>query len=314
MKPIGKVPRGALGAALLAAALLTLILFGVSGISLTGASAAGAASQPFPVRASLPGEQETLALAEAYPGRIEGREVRDGEWALKVGERWFNWAGGRLLPAEDLARREEFVPLRFYSYYRGPRRRTEPSPEQTAALRERNRGGNADTRPRSDAFLDGLYGLSSETQAETVMAPVRFLGKTVRVHPLLAEPLARAEVSLRAAEAGDPALRDFIRGIAQIQGYHWREIAGTGRRSYHGYGAALDMVPRSYGGRFAYWRWAYDAGIEEWWSLPEGRIWTVPQTLVETMEAEGFVWGGKWLWYDTVHFEFRPEVLRMTVR
>jgi hypothetical protein len=23
----------------------------------------------------------------------------------------------------------------------------------------------------------------------------------------------------------------------------------------------------------------------------------------------GFIWGGKWLFFDTMHFEYRPEIL-----
>lgn len=317
MKSIGKAPlrRALTGAGLFAAALLGIGLFGAPGAPPEGTAAASWALKPTaaigPYPEAIPGERETLALAEAYPGRVPGRENRGGEWALLVGGRWFHWAGGRMLPTEDLGHREDFVPLRFYAYYRGPRRRPDPSPDQVEALRARNRGGNMDPRPRSDAFLDGLYGFSSEAEADRTMAEVDFLGKTVRVHPLLAQPLRRAERTIRAAQAGDPGLRDFIRNISQVQGYHWREIAGTERRSYHGYGTAVDIIPRSYEGRFAYWRWAFDAGIEEWWSIPDERIWPVPQAFVDAMESEGFVWGGKWLWFDTVHFEYRPEVLRL---
>ena len=30
---------------------------------------------------------------------------------------------------------------------------------------------------------------------------------------------------------------------------------------------------------------------------------------VDAFEAEGFIWGGRWLHYDTMHFEYRPELL-----
>jgi hypothetical protein len=26
-------------------------------------------------------------------------------------------------------------------------------------------------------------------------------------------------------------------------------------------------------------------------------------------EKHGFIWGGKWYHYDTMHFEYRPELL-----
>jgi hypothetical protein len=31
--------------------------------------------------------------------------------------------------------------------------------------------------------------------------------------------------------------------------------------------------------------------------------------VVRYFEDEGFVWGGKWLMFDTIHFEYRPEIL-----
>jgi hypothetical protein len=30
---------------------------------------------------------------------------------------------------------------------------------------------------------------------------------------------------------------------------------------------------------------------------------------VEIFERHGFIWGGKWFHYDTMHFEYRPEML-----
>jgi D-alanyl-D-alanine carboxypeptidase len=26
-------------------------------------------------------------------------------------------------------------------------------------------------------------------------------------------------------------------------------------------------------------------------------------------EQHGFIWGGKWYHYDTMHFEYRPEII-----
>ncbi|GAB1456197.1 hypothetical protein MASR2M48_15050 [Spirochaetota bacterium] len=287
MKTLGKMSL------IMAAASLTLGLF-------------SAAAFPF-----LPGEREVRALAEAYPDRIQAREPREGQWALRIGEHWYSWAEGRMLPEEERDRWEEFVPIRFYTYKRGPWSRPEPSPQQLEALKARNQAGNTDSRPRSDAFLDKLYGISSAAEAEKRMVERSFLGKRVRVHSLLTEPLGRVEGRIRAAEAQDSDLRTFVATLAQIQGFHWREIAGTARRSYHSYGSAIDIIPRSYLGRYAYWRWAFDAGVEEWWSLPENKIWQVPAAFIDAFESEGFVWGGKWLWFDRIHFEYRPEVLRL---
>jgi hypothetical protein len=30
--------------------------------------------------------------------------------------------------------------------------------------------------------------------------------------------------------------------------------------------------------------------------------------IVKIFESKGFVWGGKWWHYDSIHFEYRPEL------
>jgi hypothetical protein len=93
-----------------------------------------------------------------------------------------------------------------------------------------------------------------------------------------------------------------------MNGYNYRFVDGTRTRSYHSYGLAIDLIPRSYGGRHPYWRWAMSRE-PDWWAVPYERRWMPPLPLVETFERHGFVWGGKWLFFDTMHFEYRPEVL-----
>ena len=36
----------------------------------------------------------------------------------------------------------------------------------------------------------------------------------------------------------------------------------------------------------------------------------IPWKIVEIFEKYGFIWGGKWYHFDTMHFEYRPELLR----
>jgi len=35
----------------------------------------------------------------------------------------------------------------------------------------------------------------------------------------------------------------------------------------------------------------------------------VNEKFVSAFEHQGFVWGGKWLFFDNMHFEYRPEIL-----
>lgn len=82
--------------------------------------------------------------------------------------------------------------------------------------------------------------------------------------------------------------------------YNCRQIAGTQRLSAHGYGIAIDIATS----KADYWRWSKPGpgGQPRW----RNRI---PNEIVAIFEAHGFIWGGKWGHYDTMHFEFRPELL-----
>jgi hypothetical protein len=90
-----------------------------------------------------------------------------------------------------------------------------------------------------------------------------------------------------------PELARFFRALGGT--YNPRRIAGTDRTSAHAWGIALDLDPAL----GDYWR---DARSPRW----SNRI---PQAIVDAFEAEGFVWGGRWYHYDTMHFELRPELL-----
>jgi D-alanyl-D-alanine carboxypeptidase len=82
--------------------------------------------------------------------------------------------------------------------------------------------------------------------------------------------------------------------------YNCRAIAGTDRRSMHAYGAAIDISTKT----TDYWLWTRPKG-----SGPIPYRNQVPYQIVQIFERHGFIWGGKWYHYDTMHFEYRPELL-----
>jgi peptidoglycan LD-endopeptidase CwlK len=83
--------------------------------------------------------------------------------------------------------------------------------------------------------------------------------------------------------------------------FNWRPIAGSEQLSAHSFGMAIDIDP-DYSD---YWRWAGRGDHEK--LIPyKNRI---PHRIVEIFERHGFIWGGKWYHYDTMHFEYRPEEL-----
>jgi hypothetical protein len=37
-----------------------------------------------------------------------------------------------------------------------------------------------------------------------------------------------------------------------------------------------------------------------------------PAEIVKIFGKQGFIWGGRWFHYDTMHFEYRPELIELT--
>jgi hypothetical protein len=271
-------------------------------------------SLPVVFSQSSEGIREVMAVRDAFPHRVSTVGFRGGEWALQMDGRWYYWADGRFLPAELRDQAQDFVSIRFYNYQTGPWQPREITASLELRLRERTRQRYNDQRQRFNSFLDTLYQVSTQREADQLMRSVVFLGMRTRVHPNVVEPLQRVERRINNAMLDHQETRAFVRNLSQVHGYHWRNISGTTRRSYHAYGMAVDLVPQRWGGGWGYWQWAADGGVEDWWNIPFEQRWKVPQTVIDAFEAEGFVWGGKWLFFDNVHFEYRPEVLILSRR
>ena len=95
---------------------------------------------------------------------------------------------------------------------------------------------------------------------------------------------------------------DTVEELAQDIGgtFNWRVSAGTKRLSVHAFGAAVDINV----GRSHYWR---DLAKEE--TTPVAYKNMIPAKIVEVFEKHGFIWGGWWYHFDTMHFEYRPELI-----
>ncbi|MBD3807046.1 M15 family metallopeptidase [Sulfuricurvum sp.] len=82
--------------------------------------------------------------------------------------------------------------------------------------------------------------------------------------------------------------------------YCYRVIKDTDRLSMHSYGIAIDLAPNT----TQYWK---DEASSE--TAKIGYKNTMPLSIVRIFEKHGFIWGGRWYHYDTMHFEYRPELL-----
>ncbi len=100
---------------------------------------------------------------------------------------------------------------------------------------------------------------------------------------------------------------EYIPFLCTIGGtYCWRNIANTDRLSCHSFGMTIDINAHM----AEYWQWDLRA-MQRTISEDEDIIYrnSVPWEIVEVFEKYGFIWGGKWYHYDTMHFEYRPELM-----
>jgi hypothetical protein len=257
------------------------------------------------------GEAEMKALALAYPDRIGEVSLRGDDWAVRIDDTWYYWAQGRLLPEELRHRWEEYASYRFYNYPFGLPPIPDLDEEAKRRLKDRLQRSEASPPKRHQGFLADLYRAGTRGQTEAGIVTVKLMGFDVRVHEQVADPLKAVNRRLKLLIATDPGVKRFVDGLKGLAGYNWREIAGTQSRSYHSYGIAVDLAPKSFGGRHTYWRWALPQ-TDEWYAIPYERRWMVPLQVVEAFEHHGFIWGGKWFYFDTMHFEYRPEILVLT--
>jgi hypothetical protein len=79
---------------------------------------------------------------------------------------------------------------------------------------------------------------------------------------------------------------------------NWRKISNTNRLSTHSFGIAIDINIKN----SDYWQWHKQDGKLKYKNK-------IPLEIVRIFEKHGFIWGGRWYHYDTMHFEYRPELL-----
>jgi hypothetical protein len=231
------------------------------------------------------------ALVGAYPDRLAGHD------AVRI-----YWRDGTVMPVSDgiafksyeqLLTNSSILDQLSLSYPRG-------------ALGQPP-GVNEDPgRFRNEPFFLKMYGDCRKGEVEQQLVPIAWLphgwGQTVRVTRIngVAERLK--------AVAGEiDALPDAVRRAAYpISGVlSCRPVPDTGRLSMHAFAAAIDLnIAVS-----DYWLWQQSsaAGAIRYRNR-------MPPEIVDIFERYGFIWGGKWYHYDTMHFEYRPELLAVSGR
>jgi peptidoglycan L-alanyl-D-glutamate endopeptidase CwlK len=158
-------------------------------------------------------------------------------------------------------------------------------------------------RVRYEPFFKKMYGNSKEevrqNLTEIIWLP-KSIGKKLQVTTVNDIHLKLESISNQLDTM--PELLKYLQNPGGT--FNWRFIAGTKRLSLHSFGMTIDInVQYS-----DYWRWHVKGEDPNGSRIIEYRN-QIPMKIVEIFEAHGFIWGGKWYHYDSMHFEYRPELL-----
>ncbi len=243
---------------------------------LPGLSMADLVSHPSPLAAEK-------VYAKAYPTAFEGVETKHG---LLI----FNFLGRAFLYDDQITKSDKEVMA---------------APDLQDTLAQPYPPGSisgpltpeADPgRIRSQTLMETLYGMTEE-EVRKNLVDVRFCGHKV---PFNRQQGAAAALEAVGTDLGriakeNPEITPYLEKLGGS--YNRRKIAGTDRLSAHSFGIAIDLNPA-----FArYWRWDQNR--------TDFRPEEFPIQIVEIFERHGFIWGGKWSHYDSMHFEYRPELI-----
>ena len=154
--------------------------------------------------------------------------------------------------------------------------------------------GDDPGRTRNSAFFAKMYGECNRDEVAPHLVPVAWPGgHIVRMTEINHVDRHLAAV---ARELDAPEWRHTLWPNGGT--YACRAVADTGAPSMHSYGAAIDI----------------NLVVSDYWLWRRGAPWRdrVPDEVVAAFERHGFIWGGRWSHYDTMHFEYRPELLGLS--
>ena len=148
-------------------------------------------------------------------------------------------------------------------------------------------------RVRYEPFFLKMYGATAAVVSAN-LAPFQWRPSSAQLKATKINDIAQRLSDVGAALAAKgPTLSPYITGtLGGI--FNWRVIAGENRLSAHSFGIAIDINTRY----SDYWRWSKGGAYQN----------RIPFAVVEAFERAKFVWCGKWYRFDTMHFEYRPEV------
>lgn len=245
------------------------------------------------------------ALEKAYPSIVTAYENNSADPAILVNGKVFYWISNRILPENAREDWEKYGTNTFYVYPESVPDLSKLSDDEVKAL---NAVNFKSRKPYHPEYHEVLYAMRRHADTNENIIKSRFLGKQVRVHRLAYKPLKCAEREILALAATNKGAADFLRRIDTVYSFYWRKVESSSLRSMHSYGIGIDILDSRNTKKNVYWLWRKKLRVD-WVREPLSRRWMPPAEIVKIFEKYGFVWGGKWLFYDTIHFEYRPEIL-----
>ena len=226
------------------------------------------------------------ALAAAYPKALQALEIRSDQrlFICLAGQKFIYDDGITKTPEQRLDHPD--IKDMFHDTY--------PLANPTDRLPKDFDPG----RYRVDALFMALYG-DSESAVASNCVVAEFCGNSVKFNARYgaADALRAVSAGLTPLLAQKPEIRSYVDKLAGT--FNWRKVAGTESLSNHSFATAIDLNVK----KAAYWRWVPPSQLETF----SRKNW--PTEIIETFERQGFIWGGKWWHFDTMHFEYRPEII-----
>lgn len=167
-------------------------------------------------------------------------------------------------------------------------------------------GKNEDPgRFRNNEFLKKVYGANQGKVGKNLVT-VKWLRKNVNKSFQVNKMNGAAASLQKISDELDKLPKKFMKYLDNPAGtFMWRNIAGTDNLSAHSFAIAIDInVNQSH-----YWR-SYKKEKD---GLLKFRN-NIPMEIVEIFEKHGWIWGGRWYHFDTMHFEYRPEIIESAKR
>lgn len=219
-------------------------------------------------------QKKFLKAYEKYIVSLDNKTIK-----LKSGKT-FIWDDGKNKSFNEKLENADLEDMLFQSYIPGKSWISPPQFEYSPG------------RIRNEEFFKEIYG-NSELEVRKNCISINWFGKKI--------PFNRVNGGADSLKAVIKDLSLLPKGLWKYftttsGSLCWRVIAGTKKLSMHSFGLAIDINTKY----SDYWRNSSDKTYKN----------RIPFEIVEAFERHGFIWGGKWYHYDTMHFEYRPELLQ----